>query len=76
MRVEGVHELVRMLLEDTQSRYRLSALLRRGKSDLNVSLPERVPVALVYLTAWPDATGEVTFRPDIYRRDRALLNAL
>lgn len=76
VRVEGVHELVRMLLEDTQSRYRLSALLRRGKSDLNVSLPERVPVALVYLTAWPDATGEVTFRPDIYRRDRALLNAL
>lgn len=76
VRVEGVRELVRMLLEDTHSRYRLSALLRRGKSDLNVSLPERVPVALVYLTAWPDATGEVTFRPDIYRRDGALLNAL
>ncbi len=76
VRVEGVRELVRMLLEDTGSRYRLSELLRRGKSDLNVSLPERVPVALVYLTAWPDATGEVTFRPDIYRRDGALLNAL
>lgn len=76
VRVEGVRELVRMLLEDTHSRYRLSALLRRGKSDLNVSLPERVPVALVYLTAWPNATGEVTFRPDIYRRDGALLNAL
>ena len=76
VRVEGVHELVRMLLADTHSRYRLDELLRRGKSDLNVRLPERVPVALVYLTAWPDATGEVTFRPDIYRRDGALLNAL
>ncbi|MDN6180044.1 MAG: L,D-transpeptidase family protein [Halomonas subglaciescola] len=76
VRVEGVRELVRMLLKDTGSRYRLSELLQRGKSDLNVNLPERVPVALVYLTAWPDATGQVTFRPDIYRRDATLLNAL
>lgn len=76
VRVEGVRELVRMLLEDTGSRYRLSTLLQRSQSDLNVSLPERVPVALVYLTAWPDTMGDVTFRPDIYQRDGALLKAL
>ncbi|GAB2722103.1 L,D-transpeptidase family protein [Halomonas garicola] len=76
VRVEGVRELVRMLLEDTGSRHRLGTLLQRSQSDLNVTLPERIPVALVYLTAWPDEAGEVTFRPDIYRRDDALLRAL
>ncbi|WP_311945129.1 L,D-transpeptidase family protein [Halomonas piscis] len=76
VRVEGVRELVRMLLADTGSRYRLDTLLERGQSDLNVNLPERIPVALVYLTAWPDESGEVTFRPDIYRRDEALRRAL
>lgn len=76
VRVEGVRELVRMLLADTGSRYRLDTLLQRSQSDLNVTLPERIPVALVYLTAWPDEAGEITFRPDIYRRDDALLQAL
>lgn len=76
VRVEGVRELARMLLHDTHSRYRLSELLKRGQSDLNVRLPESVPVALVYLTAWPDAGGHITFRPDIYGRDEALRRAL
>lgn len=76
VRVEGVRELVRMLLDDTGSGYRLDTLLRRGKSDRNVYLPRRVPLALVYLTAWPNARGEVVFRPDVYRRDAALLGAL
>ncbi|BBI60106.1 hypothetical protein HSBAA_14120 [Vreelandella sulfidaeris] len=45
-------------------------------SDLNVRLTQRIPVALHYLTAWPNAQGEVEFRPDIYRRDATLLAAL
>lgn len=75
VRVEGVAELAQMLLQDTGSHYQMSTLLRGG-SDLNVHLTQRIPIALHYLTAWPNAQGEVEFRPDIYRRDATLLAAL
>ncbi|CEP37280.1 MULTISPECIES: L,D-transpeptidase family protein [unclassified Halomonas] len=75
IRVEGVAELAQMLLQDTGSRYQMSTLLSGG-SDRNVSLTQRIPIALHYLTAWPNAEGEVEFRPDIYRRDATLLAAL
>lgn len=75
VRVEGVAELAQMLLQDTGSRYQMSSLLNGG-SDRNVSLTQRIPIALHYLTAWPNAEGEVEFRPDIYRRDATLLAAL
>ncbi|MCC5793692.1 MAG: L,D-transpeptidase family protein [Chromatiales bacterium] len=35
-----------------------------------------LPVYLVYMTAWVDAEGQVNFRPDIYRRDTAVLSEL
>ncbi|MEA2117984.1 L,D-transpeptidase family protein [Halovibrio sp. HP20-50] len=75
VRVEGVAELAQMLLEDAGSHYQMSSLLKRG-SDQNVRLPQRIPIALHYLTAWPNAQGEVEFRPDVYRRDARLLAAL
>ncbi|MGP8292109.1 L,D-transpeptidase family protein [Vreelandella zhanjiangensis] len=76
VRVEGVREFAQMLLQDSGSRYQLSTLLNSGGSDRNVNLPQRIPVALHYLTAWPNAQGEVEFRSDIYRRDASLLAAL
>ncbi|WP_249979104.1 L,D-transpeptidase family protein [Vreelandella olivaria] len=76
VRVEGVLEFAQMLLQDTGSRYQLNALLNSGGSDQNVHLPQRIPVALHYLTAWPNTQGEVEFRDDIYHRDAALLRAL
>lgn len=76
VRVEGVHQLARMLLEDTGSRYRLEALINTSRNDINVNLPQHIPVALHYVTAWPDDEGDVTFREDIYRRDASVLNAL
>jgi murein L,D-transpeptidase YcbB/YkuD len=76
VRVEGVTEFAQLLLQDSGSRYQLSSLINSGRSDRNVSLPTRIPVALHYLTAWPNSQGEVVFREDIYRRDAALLAAL
>ncbi|MGP9677879.1 L,D-transpeptidase family protein [Halomonas sp. AOP27-A1-41] len=76
VRVEGVREFAQMLLQDSGSRYQLSTLINSGGSDRNVNLPQRIPVALHYLTAWPNAQGEVEFRMDIYRRDASLLAAL
>ncbi|GGW39038.1 hypothetical protein GCM10007157_32530 [Vreelandella hamiltonii] len=76
VRVEGVAEFAQMLLQDSGSRHQLNALMNSGRSDQNVNLPQRIPVALHYLTAWPNPQGEVEFRDDIYRRDPALLSAL
>lgn len=76
VRVEGVEELAQMLLEDTGSRHQFRALKRTSRSDIQVNLPEQIPVALHYVTAWPDEQGKVTFRKDIYQRDDHLLAAL
>jgi murein L,D-transpeptidase YcbB/YkuD len=37
-----------------------------------VTLKEKLPVYLVYLTAWADANGHAHFRNDIYGHDKAL----
>jgi murein L,D-transpeptidase YcbB/YkuD len=35
-----------------------------------------MPIMLLYWTAEPDATGRVTFLPDVYARDPAVIAAL
>ncbi|QDA61788.1 L,D-transpeptidase family protein [Hymenobacter jejuensis] len=37
-----------------------------------ITLPEKLPVYLVYFTAWVDEGGKVHFRDDIYGHDKAL----
>ncbi|RAK70274.1 L,D-transpeptidase family protein [Hymenobacter edaphi] len=37
-----------------------------------VTLPEKLPVYLVYFTAWVDDAGNLHFRDDIYGHDKAL----
>ena len=37
-----------------------------------ISLKEKLPVYLVYFTAWADANGHVRFRDDIYGHDKTL----
>lgn len=76
VRVEGVTAFAQMLLSDSGSHHQLSTLMNSSASDRNVNLPRRIPVALHYMTAWPNASGDVEFREDIYRRDGALLHAL
>ena len=35
-----------------------------------------MPIMLLYWTAEPDATGRVSFLPDVYARDAAVIAAL
>lgn len=42
----------------------------------HVPLPQPVPVHLLYWTTFVDAEGQVHFRPDLYRRDAPLRQAL
>lgn len=45
-------------------------------NETNIKLTEKIPVHLVYFTAFPDAGGEVRYRADVYGRDAALFEAL
>jgi len=41
-----------------------------GKEKKDVILTNKIPINLVYLTAWVSANGELTFGDDIYKYDR------
>ncbi|MEZ4598754.1 MAG: L,D-transpeptidase family protein [Syntrophotaleaceae bacterium] len=41
-----------------------------------VDIPDRLPVHILYQTAWVDSRGDVQFRKDIYKRDQELLLVL
>jgi len=42
----------------------------------NVTLKQKVPVLLVYWTAWVDAEGRMNFRRDLYGQDAKWAAAL
>ena len=44
--------------------------------ETTVNLDQPVPVHLVYFTAWPDETGQMTWFRDIYGRDAKIAEAL
>jgi len=41
-----------------------------------VKLVEPLDIIFLYCTAWPDERGVMQFRPDVYERDRKLIEAL
>ncbi|MDU0368889.1 murein L,D-transpeptidase [Hymenobacter endophyticus] len=43
-----------------------------GRREKYVTLPEKLPVYLVYFTTWVDDAGKIHFRDDIYGHDKAL----
>ncbi len=43
-----------------------------GRREKYVTLQQKLPVYLVYFTAWADANGHAHFRDDIYGHDKAL----
>ncbi len=48
----------------------------RGGLERSIPLKPPVPVHLVYFTAWPEAEGRITWRRDVYGRDRRVAAAL
>ena len=47
-----------------------------SKQESSVSLDQKVPVHLVYFTAWPYGRGQIGYRKDVYGRDAKLFDAL
>jgi len=47
----------------------------KGKSKTSITLKEKVPVDVIYLTAWVDYDGNLQFRNDVYHYDKMQLKS-
>ncbi|WP_072394459.1 L,D-transpeptidase family protein [Hyphomicrobium sp. CS1GBMeth3] len=77
VRVQDVFQLVEWLARTEpgwESPGQVQAVVDSGQAvDLRLTRP--VPVYFAYITAWAEADGRISFRPDIYRRDGAVAMA-
>ena len=46
-----------------------------GKKNVYLRLKEKIPVDIIYLTAWVDYDGQLQFRDDVYHYDRMQLRS-
>jgi murein L,D-transpeptidase YcbB/YkuD len=77
IRLEQPLELAQYLLRDDPSWTRekiLSAVEKRAEQ--TVPLAKKIPVHLLYWTAWVTEDGAIHFRRDIYGRDKKVQDAL
>ncbi|MFW0753971.1 L,D-transpeptidase family protein [Pseudomonas sp. H11T01] len=77
IRVENPLQLVELLFNDPirWNSAAIQAQLANGKTE-NITLPVKVPVLLAYWTVDLSIDGRVTFKPDVYGHDLAVLRAL
>lgn len=77
IRIEKPLELAEYLLRGAPgwSREAVSAAIASGERR-SVNLPQKIPVHLIYLTAWSAGEGRLELRPDLYQRDPVLDKAL
>ncbi|WP_165495742.1 L,D-transpeptidase family protein [Marinobacter halodurans] len=77
VRVQGAMTLTRLLFRDAspERQREFDNALASGESH-NVPLPHGVYILMAYWTAEADASGQITYRPDVYGSDRPLLALL
>jgi murein L,D-transpeptidase YcbB/YkuD len=76
-RVDNVRDLAAWLLQEEMPKWNRAAIdaaIATGQRE-DVTLPKKVPVAWIYLTAWMTRDQTVQFRNDIYDQDEQLLEA-
>jgi len=76
-RVDNVRDLATWLLSEEMPKWNRAAVdaaIATGAHQ-EVSLPKKVPVAWIYLTAWMTRDQTVQFRNDVYAQDEQLLEA-
>jgi murein L,D-transpeptidase YcbB/YkuD len=76
IRIHKPHELLKIFSEfNTNVSYETSQKILKGRKKTHYSLKEKVPVDIIYLTAWVDHQGELQFRNDIYNYDKMQLKS-
>jgi murein L,D-transpeptidase YcbB/YkuD len=76
-RVDNVRDLATWLLSEEMPKWNRAAIdaaIATGAHQ-EVTLPKKVPVAWIYLTAWMTRDQVVQFRNDVYAQDEQLLEA-
>lgn len=70
VRVQNIQQLVAWILSEKED-WNLSrvARMKLTREQMSVPLKTRIPIFLVYMTAWATEDNVVHFRRDIYRRD-------
>ncbi|KEA64928.1 hypothetical protein ADIMK_0630 [Marinobacterium lacunae] len=69
VRVQGIETLAQQLMSDSTPMQSWFSEALEQEQTRNRSLPEPVPVYVVYLSAWVDTEGQAQFRPDVYGLD-------
>ena len=77
IRLEKPRELAEILLAGQASdpAAAFDGWLATGK-ERHVALERKIPVHIVYRTAWFDEDGTARYRPDVYGRDARLFEAM
>jgi murein L,D-transpeptidase YcbB/YkuD len=75
-RVDNVRDLAAWLLRDLPkwNRQEIDLVIASGQRE-DIHLPQKIPVAWIYLTGWMTRDQTVQFRNDIYDQDTQLLEA-
>jgi murein L,D-transpeptidase YcbB/YkuD len=73
IRVERPDDLARVLLDALTDRDPSTyETMLESDSEQWIPFDEKIPVYILYFTAWVDRDGTIRFHPDIYERDRML----
>lgn len=77
VRIQKPFEFAKLLLSfDTQwTDERIYAAMKQT-TERTVMLDRKIPVVMLYLTYWCDASGKTFFRRDVYSRDEEIYKAL
>lgn len=77
IRVQNVHELAVLLLDDPVqwSREAMQKVINERRT-IEVPLKKKIPILLAYWTVDVGQDGYVSFKPDVYQRDPEVVRAL
>ncbi len=78
IRVKDPFELADLLLRDEPewNQLDLETIANNSTGPFEIELSKSIPVYVLYWTSWIDSNETLQFRPDIYQRDKALIEAL
>lgn len=77
IRLENAKKLAVYLLRNQKEwkQNAIDSIIQKQKEKI-IKLPKKIPVYIVYRTAWVDEKGKLNFRKDIYKKDGLLLQYL
>ncbi|ADZ91014.1 L,D-transpeptidase family protein [Marinomonas mediterranea] len=75
VRLEHPDEFAELLLEGSDSEDKMNEAMNSGETKV-ITLPQYLPVYLVYFTVVPNDNGMPEFRNDVYKRDKLMEEAM